>query len=207
VPLRWGRSVRGLFFCRPVARVVLLRGVEKTSDQKKKQGHRKSGSQMGFGGRPRALFSREFHAPKSVWRKLVMGVLIEVRPSEAPTTAEAHLLPCEIQHTGPAAVTAYFRPVTGKRNREVAFRGRHLHGVVLSPPEGYKGAMLQDTVQADVADGEERRWMHRGDISSITIWKHDEPPAEDAAVFKCMRWAAIADVLHASEEQSGDEAE
>jgi hypothetical protein len=31
------RSVRGLFFCRPVARVVLLRGVEKTSDRKKKK--------------------------------------------------------------------------------------------------------------------------------------------------------------------------
>ena len=61
----------------------------------------------------------------------------------------------------------------------------------------YIGAVLQDTKLADVADGEERRWMHRGAFESLTVWKHDEEPQLDEPIFKCMRVAGIADVLHA----------
>ena len=55
----------------------------------------------------------------------------------------------------------------------------------------------QDTKQAAVADGEERRWMHRGTLDSFTYWKHDEKPTEDDALLKVIRWASVASVLHA----------
>ena len=113
-----------------------------------------------------------------------------------PRASTAHLLPCEIKYTGPAMVSAYFKPTTGKRSLEAAFRGRALKGKELPLPDGYVGSMLQDTVQADVADGEERRWLHRGSISSVTFWKHDELPHDEEAIFKLSRWTSIADVLH-----------
>ena len=124
--------------------------------------------------------------------------MIDVLPAEpnaAPSSA--HLLPCEIEWSGDAIVSAYFKPTQGKRSHEAAFRGRGLKGVTLKPPAGYTGALRQDTKQATVADGEERRWLHRGAIEAITTWKHDEVPHENEPLFKAMRWAGIADVLHA----------
>lgn len=56
---------------------------------------------------------------------------------------------------------------------------------------------MQDTKQAAVADGEERRWMHRGTIDTFTYWKHDEKPTEDETLLKVIRWANVASVLHA----------
>ena len=118
-------------------------------------------------------------------------------PNEDVAASGAHMLPCEIEYSGEAIVSAYFKPATGKRGLEATFRGRALRGVSLSPPAGYVGAVLQDTNKAEIADGEERRWLHRGTIDAFTVWDHDAEPPEDAPVFKCMRWAAIADVLHA----------
>ena len=115
---------------------------------------------------------------------------------EKPPDTTAHLLPCEIEYTGSAIVSAYFKPSTGKRSREAAFRGRALKGETLTAPAGYVGALLQDTKPAEIADGEERRWLHKGTFESITVWKHDEAPAQDEPVFKTMKWAAIADILH-----------
>lgn len=133
-------------------------------------------------------------------------VKIDVLPSETQTTASAHLLPCEIKYTGPALVSAYFKPTTGKRSLEATFRGRALKGIDLPLPEGYVGSMLQDTVQADVADGEERRWLHRGSIGSVSFWKHDDLPHDEEPIFKCMRWTSIANVLHADHgEEEEDE--
>ena len=136
---------------------------------------------------------------------------IIVNPSSesaaAPRASTAHLLPCEIKYTGPALVSAYFKPSTGKRSLEAAFRGRALKGKSLTVSSGYKGAMLQDTLKADVADGEERRWLHKGTIESITFWKHDEVPHEDEPILKVMRWTTIADVLHADHGEEEQEAE
>lgn len=112
------------------------------------------------------------------------------------------MLPCEIEYTGPAIVSAYFKPESAKRGLESTFRGRALRGVQLEPPAGYSGALLQDTVQATVADGEERRWLHKGAIASFTVWKHDELPHDDEPIFKCMRIAALANALHGDADES-----
>ena len=126
--------------------------------------------------------------------------MIEVRASEGTSEAapsQAHLLPCEIQATGPALVSAYFQPQAREKSQEAAFRGRGLKGAEVPLPPGYAGAMLADTVSADVADGEERRWVHRGVIDKFTFWKHDELPHGEEPILKAMRWAELADVLHA----------
>ena len=137
--------------------------------------------------------------------------MIDVLPSSdaAPSGNGAHLLPCEIEWSGETIVSAYFKPTTGKRGLEATFRGRALRGTPLPAPAGYVGALLQDTKQAEVADGEERRWMHRGALDAFTIWDHDEEPCEDGPLFKAMRWAGIADVLHAdhSEEAPAQDGE
>lgn len=122
---------------------------------------------------------------------------IEVRAAETQCAdTQAHMLPCEIQATGSALVSAYFKVETGAKGPEATFRGRQLRGVQLSPPPGYTGHMLADTKAADVADGEDRRWLHKGIIDTFTYWKHDELPHDEEPILKAMQWAALADVLH-----------
>lgn len=126
--------------------------------------------------------------------------MIEVVSAEGSSSiapSHAHLMPCEIQATGPALVSAYFKPTAGAKSQEASFRGRGLKGMELPLPAGYSGAMLGDTVSADVADGEQRRWLHKGCIERFTMWKHDEIPHGEEPIFKAARWAALADVLHA----------
>lgn len=131
--------------------------------------------------------------------------VVASREETAPSSA--HLLPCEVQHTGSAPVSMYFKPepVEGRPDHMLAaFRGRKLCGVTLRPPEGYVGAMLQDTMQAEVADGEDRRWMHRGAVQSFTYWKQDEFPTEQDSILRCMQWAGVASVLHAHHDDEED---
>ena len=129
--------------------------------------------------------------------------MISVLPSEkvaAPSTA--HLLPCDVKYSGAAPVSTYFKPRAaagsdvGEQQLEAHFRGRKLHGVVLETPAGYTGAVLQDTLQSSIADGEARRWMHRGAVESFAYWKHDERANGDEPVLKAMRWTRIASALH-----------
>ena len=156
------------------------------------------------------FLARKEPTAKSTASVLHAMTTIEVVPNEragASKTAGSHLLPCEIQYSGEASVSAYFKPKPGEKRglEEAAFRGRALKGVKLQPPAGYVGAMLQDTKTASIADGETRRWMHRGNVESFTVWKHDEEPIEDEPIFKVMRWAGIADVLHAHIDPAVDE--
>ena len=140
---------------------------------------------------------------------------IEVMPVEKALSADgaeaaapashAHMLPCEIEYSGEAIVSAYFKPEETSRGLEATFRGRALCGKRLSLPAGYVGAVLQDPKLAAIADGEDRRWLHRGTVEDITIWKHDEVPHEDEPVFKAMRFARLADVLHGDHSSEDDE--
>ena len=58
--------------------------------------------------------------------------------------SEAHLLPCDIQWSGGAPVSTYFKPKdAGNGKLDAAFRGRRLCGTRLEPPLGYTGALLQ----------------------------------------------------------------
>ena len=137
---------------------------------------------------------------------MVRGTVEVMPPKEGAAGSQLHLLPCEIQHTGSAAVGRYFKPQASAEGEpgswQAAFRGRRLRGETVRPPAGYVGAVLQDTQQASVADDEERRWLHKSSFDVFTVWSHDDAvDTEDEPVFKAMRFAGIADVLH------GDHAE
>lgn len=119
-----------------------------------------------------------------------------------PAPATVHLLPCEIEYTGPAPVSQYFKPKPAAKKgaaegtMEACFRGRQLRGVEVKPPAGYSGAVLQDTVNASVGDGEQRKWLHKSSFDSFTYWKHGEAPVGDEPPFKAMRLAGLASALH-----------
>ena len=85
----------------------------------------------------------------------------------------------------------------GLRLRLAALRGRQLRGRALELPDGVRGAVLQDTVQASVADGEERRWVHTGSFDALTYWKHDDAPTAHDAAARTLEWVKLAQVLHA----------
>lgn len=65
--------------------------------------------------------------------------------------------------------------------------------------------VLQDTLAASIADGEERRWVQRGTFSQFTYWKHDEDPTSTDPLAKCVEWARIASVLHAHHVEEEEE--
>ena len=96
---------------------------------------------------PRREQRRRERAPRFPRPQFILPMTtIDVMPAESALTHSAHLLPCEIEYSGPAIVSAYFKPTTGKRGLEAAFRGRALQGVPLALPAGYTGAVLQDIV-------------------------------------------------------------
>ena len=103
-------------------------------------------------------------------------------------------------HTGPARVSTYFKvsEVTGQPGvREGAFRGRKLMGRVATLPDGFRGAVLQDTKEGQVGETEERRWLHKRSFDQLTYWQHDDVPLGNEPFLKAIRFAALADVLHA----------
>ena len=123
---------------------------------------------------------------------------VQVAAADGTQTAP-HLLPCEIMHSGPAAVSAYFRPRPrdGEAGMlEVEFRGRALRGQKLALPAGYEGSVLQDTVAASIADGEQRTWKQTAAFKDLIYWKHDDPPMDADPLQQAVQWAEIAGVLH-----------
>ena len=127
--------------------------------------------------------------------------LVTIKSSEDVAAVAPHLVPCEISYTGPAPVSMYFKPrapaAGSNAPSEAALRGRQLRGRALELPDGVRGAVLQDTVQASVADGEERRWVHTGSFDALTYWKHDDAPTAHDAPARTLEWVKLAQVLHA----------
>ena len=111
-----------------------------------------------------------------------------------------HLLPCEICANGPAPVTTYFKvhPLDDEPNLVSAtFRGRELQGRKIDlAANGFEGVLLQDTLDASLADGEERKWMHRGSFDVLTYYKRDERPTARDPLARCVDFAKMARVLH-----------
>ena len=126
--------------------------------------------------------------------------VVTIKTSEDVAAVAPHLVPCEISYTGPAPVSMYFKPrapAAAGGASEAALRGRQLRGRALELPDGVRGAVLQDTVQASVADGEERRWVHTGSFDALTYWKHDDAPTAHDAAARTLEWVKLAQVLHA----------
>lgn len=63
-------------------------------------------------------------------------------------------------------------------------------------PRGYSGTVLQDTKEGRMGETEDRRWVQKRSFSTLTYWSHDDAPAKSDPLFKCMRFAELAEVLH-----------
>ncbi|PSC70516.1 ribonuclease H2 subunit C isoform B [Micractinium conductrix] len=123
-----------------------------------------------------------------------------------------HLLPAQVQHDGPAAVAAYFRPqptgseVDGLPLLQCSLRGRTLAGVQLPLPAGYSGAVLErrqaeesDTAGSPGGGGAQgERWAATATFPThMHYWNHDAAPLRGDGLRRCMEWAGLAERLHA----------
>ncbi|XP_027712009.1 ribonuclease H2 subunit C [Vombatus ursinus] len=125
--------------------------------------------------------------------------LIRLQPSSVQAAAQTllHLLPCEIQHNGPAAVSRFFSPAIrpGPSGPVVSFRGRSLHGEEVTLPSGYMGLVLREE---DKSEGPEDRTVQAiGTFSSFTLWGLENLPGPDARMHGALNWPSLATAIHA----------
>ncbi|KAI9138636.1 ribonuclease H2 non-catalytic subunit-domain-containing protein [Paraphysoderma sedebokerense] len=130
-----------------------------------------------------------------------------------------HLLPCNIDHDGPAKVSSYFVVNEAKnetdllngesttqhtdKQYEASFRGRHLRGRNVPIPPGYQGHILQETSVNDhhIYSNEEDQDNHDPKrtfksvykFNEIMLWGHDEfPQLWKDNVLKGLDWCSMS---------------
>ncbi|XP_040031356.2 ribonuclease H2 subunit C [Gasterosteus aculeatus] len=108
-----------------------------------------------------------------------------------------HLMPCEIEHDGPAHVSEYLTATTKdcKLEKTVSFRGRGLKGQELSCPQGYTGLVLKD-INEPSSDQEDRLLRVSSVFDKLTYWNLETPPNSDDAVVMAMDWPELAQAIH-----------
>ncbi|XP_028816048.1 ribonuclease H2 subunit C [Denticeps clupeoides] len=113
-------------------------------------------------------------------------------------TPRVHSLPCEIEHDGPAEVSAYFSATAKERKHEktVSFRGRGLKGQEVSCPKGYTGLILQE-VHKPSSDQEDGVLKVSSVFNKFTYWNLDTPPSSDDGIVMAMSWPQVANAIHA----------
>ncbi|OMP86170.1 hypothetical protein BK809_0003339 [Diplodia seriata] len=129
-----------------------------------------------------------------------------------------NLLPCRIDHNGPVNATdRYWRPeeedgVLQDGKQTAYFRGRKLCGRKLQLPDGYRGALLNNTnrllPQTDAAGGAEaeegedgqqhielRLMEEVGEFDEVVVWGHEVAPdeTEDAYSKGINEWISFAE--------------
>ncbi|XP_007502744.1 ribonuclease H2 subunit C [Monodelphis domestica] len=125
--------------------------------------------------------------------------LIRLQPGSlsAAEPTPLHLLPCKIQHNGPAAISRFFSPTIrpGPSGPVVSFRGRSLHGEEVTVPPGYVGLVLREE---DKSEGSEDRTVQAmSSFSSFTLWGLEAPPGRDARIHGALTWPSLATAIHA----------
>lgn len=112
--------------------------------------------------------------------------------------SQIHLLPCEIEHDGPAEVSRFFTPTVKdqKYEKTVSFRGRGLKGQEVSCPQGYTGLVLKE-VQRPSSDQEDRIVKVSSVFNNFVYWNLETPPTSDDGVVMAMAWPKLAEMIHA----------
>ncbi|KAK9916495.1 hypothetical protein WJX75_003327 [Coccomyxa subellipsoidea] len=93
-----------------------------------------------------------------------------------------HWLPCSINYTGVAKVSAYFLPsptgaiVDGKAIQEAFFRGRQLKGTRLQLPSGFHGRILRRAAEQQADLNTHGQWAPDVAFSEFFYWKHGLDP-------------------------------
>ncbi|KAM9740823.1 ribonuclease H2 subunit C [Menidia menidia] len=108
-----------------------------------------------------------------------------------------HLMPCEIEHNGPAKVSEFFTSTTKdhKQEKTVSFRGRGLKGQEIALPQGYTGLVLKE-INKPGSDQEDRTVRASSVFDSLTYWNLETPPNSDDTVVMAMDWPELADAIH-----------
>ncbi|XP_068182271.1 ribonuclease H2 subunit C [Antennarius striatus] len=117
-----------------------------------------------------------------------------VRQADRPSV---HLMPCEIEHDGPAQVSQYFDATTknSKQEKTVSFRGRRLKGQELSCPQGYTGLVVKE-INKPSSDQEDRTVRLTSVFDKFTYWNLETPPNSDDTVVMAMDWPDLAEAIH-----------
>ncbi|XP_063046827.1 ribonuclease H2 subunit C [Engraulis encrasicolus] len=108
-----------------------------------------------------------------------------------------HLLPCEIEHDGPAEVSSYFTAAIKDRKHEltVSFRGRGFKGQEANCPQGYTGLVLKQ-VEKPSSDQEDGVVKVSSVFHNLTYWNLETPPTSDDGVVMAMGWPELAEAIH-----------
>lgn len=108
-----------------------------------------------------------------------------------------HLMPCEIEHNGPAEVSQFFDATIKDRKYEktVSFRGRGLKGQEVSCPQGYTGIVLRE-VNKTGSDQEDRTVKVTSMFKNLTYWNLETLPNADDGVVVAMGWPELAEAIH-----------
>ncbi|XP_047440320.1 ribonuclease H2 subunit C [Mugil cephalus] len=111
--------------------------------------------------------------------------------------APVHLLPCEIEHNGPAQVSQYFDATIKdrKQGKTVSFRGRELKGQELSCPQGFTGLVLKE-INKPGSDQEDRTVRVTSVFDKLTYWNLETAPNSDDTVVMAMDWPELAEAIH-----------
>ncbi|XP_034399459.1 ribonuclease H2 subunit C [Cyclopterus lumpus] len=108
-----------------------------------------------------------------------------------------HLMPCEIEHNGPAQVSKYLTATTKdcKLEKAVSFRGRGLKGQEISCPQGYTGLVLKE-INKSSSDQEDRTLRVSSVFDKLTYWNLETPPNSDDSIVMAMDWPELAEAIH-----------
>ncbi|XP_078671785.1 ribonuclease H2 subunit C-like [Branchiostoma floridae x Branchiostoma belcheri] len=117
---------------------------------------------------------------------------------ETAAAAKLHLLPCEVEHTGPAQVARFFTPGvrdSGQGALQASFRGRELRGENVTLPDGYTGLVLKEKHKA-VSDEEARVFHAAQKFQEFTYWNMETPPSKNDGLQKALHWLEISKAIH-----------
>src|SRR3989338_7376808 len=97
---------------------------------------------------------------------------------------EPQLLPCHIQHDGPAPVSAFFKVDKETERLSAAFRGRALKGVAVALPGDCTGLVLQEDRPLSDSDDTDHDFDDKGWDDDLSFDGHSllppPPPAKKA---------------------------
>ncbi|KRT84246.1 hypothetical protein AMK59_1010 [Oryctes borbonicus] len=114
-------------------------------------------------------------------------------------------IPCKIHADCDAKISEYFETyVKPKEDSQsdlaASFRGYPLEGKEIQIPEGYKGAILQESIRPD-NDTDDRKFYIVDVFNSFTYWNWNKTPGASDKMAKALDWIDIAEALHAPVEE------
>ncbi|XP_071800525.1 ribonuclease H2 subunit C-like [Asterias amurensis] len=136
-----------------------------------------------------------------VVNKQKMSLFLNKKSVSKSSVADVHLLGCNIEHTGDARVSNFFKTTVHKNENEMTatFRGRALCGQELDVPTGYTGFVLKEH-QKPFMEEEDRTLQAVHQFDKFSYWNLEKTPSANDAVVKAMMWPEIAAAIHGTEE-------